>query len=103
MNLEIVTPDSKVFEGEITSIALPGIDGSFQILNNHAPIVSALGTGKMTVVDAEYQFDRNKLTFFFEAEGRIDFRELVRDLFSIYKTRIWMQQVNKDECEGKAQ
>lgn len=55
MNLEIVTPDSKVFEGEITSIALPGIDGSFQILNNHAPIVSALGTGKMTVVDAENQ------------------------------------------------
>ena len=53
MNLEIVTPDSKVYEGEITSIALPGIDGSFQILNNHAPIVSALGTGKMTVVDTE--------------------------------------------------
>ena len=53
MNLEIVTPDSKVYEGEITSIALPGIDGSFQILNNHAPIVSALGTGKMTVVDFE--------------------------------------------------
>ncbi|MFL2582323.1 MAG: ATP synthase F1 subunit epsilon [Flavobacteriales bacterium] len=55
MNLEIVTPDSKVYEGEITSIALPGIDGSFQILNNHAPIVSALGTGKMTVVDTESQ------------------------------------------------
>ena len=52
MNLEIVTPDSKVFEGEITSIALPGIDGSFQILNNHAPIVSALGKGKMTVIDS---------------------------------------------------
>ncbi len=52
MNLEIVTPDSKVFEGEITSIALPGIDGSFQILNNHAPIVSALGKGRMTVVDS---------------------------------------------------
>ena len=55
MNLEIVTPNSKVFEGEITSIALPGIDGSFQILNNHAPIVSALGVGKMTVVDADSQ------------------------------------------------
>lgn len=52
MNLEIVTPDAKVYEGEVTSVALPGIDGSFQILNNHAPIVSALGTGKMTVVDA---------------------------------------------------
>ena len=53
MNLEIVTPDSKVYEGEIMSIALPGIDGSFQILNNHAPIVSALGSGKMTVIDSE--------------------------------------------------
>ena len=53
MNLEIVTPDNKVFEGEITSVSLPGIDGSFQILNNHAPIVSALGTGKLTVVDTE--------------------------------------------------
>lgn len=50
----------------------------------------------MNVVDAEYQFDRHKLTFFFEAEGRIDFRELVRDLFSIYKTRIWMQQLDKN-------
>lgn len=49
----------------------------------------------MTVVDAEYQFDRHKLTFFFEAEGRIDFRELVRDLFSMYKTRIWMQQIGR--------
>jgi cell fate regulator YaaT (PSP1 superfamily) len=50
----------------------------------------------MTVVDAEYQFDRHKLTFFFEAEGRVDFRELVRDLFSMYKTRIWMQQLDKN-------
>jgi hypothetical protein len=49
----------------------------------------------MNVIDAEYQFDRHKLTFFFEASGRVDFRELVRDLFSIYKTRIWMQQVDK--------
>lgn len=50
----------------------------------------------MVVVDAEYQFDRHKLTFFFEANTRIDFRELVRDLFSIYKTRIWMQQLDKN-------
>lgn len=51
----------------------------------------------MTVVDAEYQFDRHKLTFFFEAQGRIDFRELVRDLFSMFKTRIWMQQLSAVE------
>tara|TARA_B100000795_G_scaffold269434_1_gene258780 strand:- start:8 stop:253 length:246 start_codon:yes stop_codon:yes gene_type:complete len=50
MVLEIVTPDSKVFEGEITSITLPGIEGSFQILNNHAPVVSALGIGNLVVV-----------------------------------------------------
>jgi len=54
----------------------------------------------MNVVDAEYQFDRHKLTFFFEAEGRVDFRELVRDLFSIYKTRIWMQQLDKNGSSG---
>ncbi|KAF9426266.1 hypothetical protein BGZ94_006747 [Podila epigama] len=44
----------------------------------------------MHIVDAEYQWDRRKLTFFFVAEHRIDFRELVRELFKIYKTRIWM-------------
>lgn len=48
----------------------------------------------MAILDAEYQFDRHKLTFFFEAERRIDFRELVSELFSQYKTRIWMQQVD---------
>ncbi|KAG1446813.1 hypothetical protein G6F56_009457 [Rhizopus delemar] len=44
----------------------------------------------MEIVDAEYQWDRRKLTFYFEAQHRIDFRELVRELFKIYKTRIWM-------------
>jgi len=48
----------------------------------------------MNVLDAEYQFDRHKLTFYFEADRRIDFRELVSELFSHYKTRIWMQQVD---------
>lgn len=50
----------------------------------------------MEVVDAEYQWDRNKLTFYFCADRRIDFRELVRDLFRIYKTRIWMCAVDKN-------
>lgn len=44
----------------------------------------------MEVVDAEFQWDRRKLTFYFIAERRIDFRELVRELFKLYKTRIWM-------------
>lgn len=48
----------------------------------------------MEIVDAEYQWDRRKLTFYFVAERRIDFRELVRELFKIYKTRIWMCAVH---------
>jgi F-type H+-transporting ATPase subunit epsilon len=45
MFLEIVTPDERVFEGEVTSASFPGSDGSFQILNNHAPLVATLGKG----------------------------------------------------------
>ncbi|KAI7880628.1 PSP1-domain-containing protein [Lichtheimia hyalospora FSU 10163] len=48
----------------------------------------------MQVVDAEYQWDKRKLTFYFVAERRVDFRELVRDLFKLYKTRIWMCAVS---------
>ncbi len=45
MYLEIITPDQKVFEGEVISVSFPGIDGSFQVLNNHAPLVSTLAKG----------------------------------------------------------
>ena len=45
MQLEIITPDKKVFEGEIAVATFPGADGSFQILNNHAPLVSLLKEG----------------------------------------------------------
>ncbi|KAI8973435.1 PSP1 C-terminal conserved region-domain-containing protein [Mycotypha africana] len=49
----------------------------------------------MEVVEAEYQWDRRRLTFYYTSpEQRIDFRELVRQLFKIYKTRIWMYQIN---------
>ena len=45
MILEIVSPEATLFKGEVTSVTLPGVDGSFQILNNHAPIVSILKQG----------------------------------------------------------
>ena len=51
----------------------------------------------MTIVDAEYQYDRNKLTFYFSASKRVDFRDLVRDLYVMHKIRIWMQRV--EECD----
>ena len=55
MFLEIVTPDEKVFEGEVESASFPGSDGSFQLLNNHAPMVSTLGKG-----DIRYQQKKEK-------------------------------------------
>lgn len=50
MFLEIVTPDEKVFEGEVVSATFPGSDGSFQILNGHAPLVSTLGRGDIKYI-----------------------------------------------------
>ena len=52
MQLEVVTPDKKVFEGEATSVVFPGSDGEFQVLNNHAPMISALGKGEMRIVSS---------------------------------------------------
>lgn len=45
MHLEIITPDKKIFEGEVTLATFPGADGSFQVLNNHAPLISLLKDG----------------------------------------------------------
>ena len=45
MFLEIITPDKKVFEGEVESAKFPGSEGSFQVLENHAPLISSLGKG----------------------------------------------------------
>ena len=52
MHVEIITPDRKVFEGEATSVRFPGTDGSFEVLNNHAPLISALQAGDVTVTGA---------------------------------------------------
>jgi len=53
----------------------------------------------MKLVDVEYQFDCNKLTFYFTADQRVDFRELVKDLAAIYKTRIELRQIGvRDEA-----
>ena len=53
---------------------------------------------KMTLVEVDYKFDNTKMLFYFTADGRIDFRELVKDLASIYKTRIELRQIGvRDE------
>jgi F-type H+-transporting ATPase subunit epsilon len=50
MNLEILTPEHKVFSGTVYGIQLPGTNGSFEILDRHAPLIASLGKGKMKVL-----------------------------------------------------
>ena len=50
MTLEILTPEKKIFSGEVYGVQLPGIDGSFEVLDRHAPLVSALKAGKLKVL-----------------------------------------------------
>ncbi len=65
MNLEIITPDKSVFTGEVSLVQLPGIDGSFEILNNHAPLISVLQKGKIKIKDDKGQEQ------FFEVNGGV--------------------------------
>lgn len=51
MFIEIITPDKKVFEGEVKRVQLPGSKGRFEILKNHAPIISTLDKGTIRVVE----------------------------------------------------
>ena len=54
----------------------------------------------MKLIDAEYTFDNNKMLFYFTADGRIDFRELVKDLAAVFKTRIELRQIGvRDETK----
>ena len=64
MFLEIVTPDEKVFEGEVISATFPGSNGSFQVLANHAPIISSLEKGAIKVNTKEDES-------IFEVEGGV--------------------------------
>ncbi len=60
MIVEIITPDKKVFAGEANLVLVPGAKGAFEILNNHAPIISTLGKGRVKVIDSgntEHFFD----------------------------------------------
>ncbi|HLO79454.1 MAG TPA: ATP synthase F1 subunit epsilon [Chitinophagaceae bacterium] len=51
MELEILTPEKKLFSGNVYGIQLPGISGSFEVLEKHAPMVSALGAGNLKVLN----------------------------------------------------
>ncbi len=63
MELNIITPETTLFEGEVESVKLQGIEGKFQILDGHAPIISTLAEGKIIVRD------KNKKETEFEIKG----------------------------------
>lgn len=53
MHVEIINPDKTIFTGEAELVQLPGKSGSFEIMNNHAPIISVLQKGKVKIIDFE--------------------------------------------------
>ena len=59
MRLDITTPDKQIFSGDAVMVQLPGSDGLFEILQNHAPMIASLGKGKVKVQD-----EAGKLQFF---------------------------------------
>jgi F-type H+-transporting ATPase subunit epsilon len=59
MKLEIITPDKKLFEGTVKSAIFPGSEGSFGIMNNHAPMIATLKEGKVELTEE----NNNKVTF----------------------------------------
>lgn len=56
MTLDIISPEATLFSGEVTAVTLPGVDGSFQVLNQHAPIVSILKEGVVKIAANSFHF-----------------------------------------------
>lgn len=53
MNLEIITPEKKIFKGEVKLVQVPGKQGSFEVLKNHAPIISTLASGIVKIITSK--------------------------------------------------
>ena len=84
MYLEIVSPEATLFSGEVTSVTVPGVDGEFQMLNNHAPIVSLLQEGSVKIdgnveVDeayaAQFSKDSNGKTILPITSGTVEMKD----------------------------
>ncbi len=65
MKIQIITPDKTLFEGDADLVQLPGLDGSFELLKNHAPLISALKKGKVKIKSNEEKEQ------FFEIRGGV--------------------------------
>ncbi|WP_096441172.1 PSP1 domain-containing protein [Alteribacter populi] len=90
--LRLATDKDKLVVQENRDEAQKAFDVCFTKIDDHKL--------DMKLVDVEYTFDRNKILFYFTADGRIDFRELVKDLASIFRTRIELRQIGvRDEAK----
>lgn len=69
MHIEIITPEKKMFEGEANAVRFPGIDGAFQVLNNHASIISALTKGKIKIDLANNDKDYDEFSGLYETDS----------------------------------
>ena len=67
MILEILTPEKKIFSGNVLGVQLPGITGSFEVLDKHAPLVSALKAGKLKILQ-----DKNNTTTYSIQSGFVE-------------------------------
>lgn len=65
MHVDIITPDTTLYSGEVTLVQLPGKDGSFEILNQHAPLIAVLKAGKIRLLD------KNKQEILFSVKGGV--------------------------------
>ena len=65
MFLEIITPDKKLYSGDVKSVTLPGVEGRFGVLNKHAAMISSLKKGKIKLVDDKQE------THYFEISGGV--------------------------------
>ena len=69
MKLEIISPEARLYQGEATAVALPGVDGSFQLLENHAPIVSILQEGEVRLKGFDVKKVPSSFTHLFTTKG----------------------------------
>lgn len=72
MFLEIISPEATIFSGEVLSVSVPGESGSFQMLNNHAPIVSSLKPGKI-LIEGDLKIKEEHKNKFKDQNGKTSF------------------------------
>jgi F-type H+-transporting ATPase subunit epsilon len=83
MKIEIVTPEASLVTGDVTVVTLPGVNGEFQVLNDHAPIVSLLQEGKIAF------------------KGEVTFTEGFENKFTKDKSGVWTLPINSGTMEMK--